>query len=274
MIKDLWDQTHYYKKYSREKEGEDVKIVQISDIHCASSPIFLADKLKTAIREIKQINPEVVVISGDLTQNGFKDEMEDVKLFIDQIDCDKIITTMGNHDALFTGYIPFEEIFGPASGVVEGDEYKIVYVNTARPDKDEGRVGREQIDLIRREFENSDKFDILVMHHHLIPVPDTGLEQAIVEDAGDVLKIISSIRLDLVLSGHRHRPWRWKLNGTQFVFAGAVSTRRLRGFFENSYNIIEIDPEEETITPKLKVVGGPLLDFDTLIKYTGIYQCY
>ena len=248
-----------------------MKLVQLSDIHCTSSPIFLGDKLKTAIKEINQMNPELVIISGDLTHNGFKDEMEDVKLFIDQIECDRVIVTMGNHDSLFTGYIPFEEIFGSATGVVEGSEYKVVYVNTARPDRDEGRVGRDQLKLIRREFEKSDKFDILVMHHHLIPVPDTGLEQAIVEDAGDVLKAILSIRLDLVLSGHRHRPWRWKLNGTEFIFAGAVSTRRLRGFFKNSYNVIEIT--DEGIKPTLKVVDGPFIDFNELTRSVGIYTC-
>jgi len=101
------------------------------------------------------------------------------------------------------------------------------------------------------------------MHHHLIPVPDTGLEAAIVEDAGDVLKTLSKLSPDLVLSGHRHRPWSWKLNDINFLFSGAVSTIRLRGFFENSYNVIRIDSGE--IKPQVKIVGGTFTDFDKLI---------
>lgn len=249
---------------------KDFRIIQMSDLHCTNAPSFLSDKLKTAIKEINSLEPDVVVIAGDLTENGYKDEIEDAKMFIDQIKCDVKIVIMGNHDAKFTGYIPFEETFGSSTGVIEGEHYKIVFLNTARPDKDEGRVGRHQIKLIVDEFLESEKMDILVMHHHLIPVPDTGLEQAIVEDAGDVLRTISAIKLDLVLSGHRHRPWRWKLNETEFLFSGAVSTRRLRGFFENSYNVIDVKDGE--ITPKLKVVGGEMINFDRIIKMEPLFR--
>ncbi len=113
---------------------------------------------------------------------------------------------MGNHDSLYTGYIIFEELFGVSSGILDNPKCRVIYVNTARPDRDEGHVGRDQIRFIEENF-SKNKFIILVMHHHLIPVPDTGLEAAIVEDAGDVLKMLSRLSPDLVLSGHRHRPW-------------------------------------------------------------------
>ena len=85
-----------------------------------------------------------------------------------------------------------------------------------------------------------------------------------------MLRTISAIKLDLVLSGHRHRPWRWKLNETEFLFSGAVSTRRLRGFFENSYNVIDVKDGE--ITPKLKVVGGEMINFDRIIKMEPLFR--
>lgn len=245
----------------------DLIIVQISDLHCGSPEMFLRDKLSLAISEINTLNPDVVIINGDLADNGLKNEFEEAQRFIDQIECPTKIVTMGNHDARHTGFLIFEELFGKPSGVFNGRDYTIFYANTARADKDEGRISRDQLELITKAFtESSDKLKILVMHHHLIPVPDTGLEQAIVEDAGDVLKIVSGLGVDLVLSGHRHRPWMWNLNGIDFVCSGAVSTRRLRGFFENSYNIIEI--KEDKIVPKLKIVGGPLLDFKQIVSST------
>jgi len=236
-------------------------IAQISDLHCSSGSTFLRDKLTQAINEINELNPDLVIIAGDLTENGFKTEFEEAKRFIDQIECPNKIITMGNHDSLYTGYILFEEFFGSASGTLETAECKVIYVNTARPDRDEGRVGRDQIKFIRENIVH-DKFNILVMHHHLIPVPDTGLEVAIVEDAGDVLKMLSRLKPVLVLSGHRHRPWMWKLNEIDFMFSGAVSTIRLRGFFENSYNIIRI--EDGVVEAHLKIVGGESIDFDQL----------
>ncbi len=237
-------------------------IVQISDLHCSNTQQFLRDKLTTAINEINQMNPDIVAISGDLTDNGFKTEFEEAKRFIDQINCKRKIVTMGNHDSRYTGYMLFEDFFGSPSGIIDTEKCRVIYVNTARPDREEGRVGRDQIKFIEKNIEKG-KVNILVMHHHLIPVPDTGLELAIVEDAGDVLKMLSKAEPDIVLSGHRHRPWSWKLNDINFLFSGAVSTIRLRGFFENSYNVVKI--ENNKFEFKLKIVGGPWLDFNKLI---------
>lgn len=236
-------------------------IVQMSDLHCTSVPIFLREKLTAAVNEINELRPDLVVVAGDLTENGFRTEFEEAKRFIDQIECRQKIVTMGNHDSRYTGFMLFEGFFGPSSGILENQAYRVVHVNTARPDRDEGRVGKNQIEFIRESLVK-DKFNILVMHHHLIPVPDTGLELAIVEDAGDVLKTLSKVSPDLVLSGHRHRPWSWRLNDINFFFSGAASTIRLRGFFENSYNVIKI--ENKHIRSKLKIVGGSFIDFDKL----------
>lgn len=238
-------------------------IVQMSDLHCSGSPQFLRDKLTTAINEINQLNPELVILAGDLTENGFKTEFQEAKRFIDQIECPRKIITMGNHDSLYTGYLLYEDFFSSPSGTLETKDYKVIYANTARPDREEGRVGRDQLQFIRENVTEG-KFNILVMHHHLIPVPDTGLELAIVEDAGDTLKMLSTHSPDLVLSGHRHRPWWWRLNDINFFFSGALSTIRLRGFFENSYNVIKV--ENGRIQPKLKIVGGRFIDFKELLK--------
>lgn len=238
-------------------------IVQISDLHCADTEQFLRDKLTTAIHEINTLNPDLVIIAGDLAENGFKTELEEAKRFIDKIQCRQKIITMGNHDARYTGYMIFEELFGASSGILDTAECRVIYVNTARPDRDAGHMGRDQIKFIENNF-TKHKLNVLVMHHHLIPVPDTGLEAAIVEDAGDVLKMLSKLNPELVLSGHRHRPWSWKLNDINFFFSGAVSTIRLRGFFENSYNVIKI--ENGKIEPQLKIVGGDFINFNKLIR--------
>ena len=62
-------------------------IVQLSDLHCTDAPQFLCDKLTTAVNEINRLSPDLVIISGDLTENGFKTEFEEAKRFIDQIEC-------------------------------------------------------------------------------------------------------------------------------------------------------------------------------------------
>ena len=49
------------------------RIAHISDLHCGS-PHFQSDLLERAIEEINELCPDVTVISGDLTADGFKGE--------------------------------------------------------------------------------------------------------------------------------------------------------------------------------------------------------
>ena len=111
---------------------------------------------------------------------------------------------------------------------------------------------------------------IVAIHHHVIPVPDTGADQITVIDAGDVLRSLIKARVNLVLCGHRHRPWRWQLEETAVVHAGSVSSEKLRGFFLNSYNVITIT--DTTFDAKLKIVNGEYIDFTEIVKRRQILE--
>ena len=54
----------------------------------------------------------------------------------------------------------------------------------------------------------------MTVHHHLVPIPGTGRERNIVLDAGHLLLTLVDLDVDLVLSGHKHVPFFWGLNGT------------------------------------------------------------
>ena len=106
-----------------------------------------------------------------------------------------------------------------------------------------------------------DKVTILAMHHHLIGIPDTGSDRLTIIDAGDVLRATLDAKVNLVLCGHKHRPWMWDFSNLLIANAGTTSSKRVRGFFENSYNIITV--ENGKIQVDLKVVDGkrtPLQD--------------
>ena len=48
------------------------------------------------------------------------------------------------------------------------------------------------------------------MHHHLIAIPDTGYTNVVgISDAGDVLRTCLANDVDIVICGHKHRPWIW-----------------------------------------------------------------
>ena len=55
------------------------------------------------INSINQLEPNLVVITGDLTENGFSVEYDGVKQFIDRIECKNKILVPGNHDSKNAG---------------------------------------------------------------------------------------------------------------------------------------------------------------------------
>ena len=216
-------------------------ICQISDIHCGSA-YFIPDLLERSILEINELDPDAVVVSGDLTDAGYRQEFEMAAEYIRRIRCERIVVIPGNHDSRNVGYIHFERLFGERYSVIEFDEAIMVGVDSSEPDLNDGRVGREHYDFIHESFAGAgDKIKIFVVHHHLIPLPGTGRERSTIQDAGDVLELLIDSEVDLVLSGHKHVPYAWRLEDMFIVNAGTASTTRLRGNTRPCYNIIEVD---------------------------------
>ena len=103
-----------------------------------------------------------------------------------------------------------------------------------------------------------------------MPVPGTGRERNQVLDAGDVISLLRQLRVDLVLSGHRHVPYVWPVAGMYIVHSGTVSTRRTRGFPHPAYNLIRV--ENDRIAVELKIPGGEQRAWAT-IRATGRRSC-
>jgi 3',5'-cyclic AMP phosphodiesterase CpdA len=206
---------------------------------------------KWANRTVKKINalqPDVLIITGDLTIDGYVHEYEQVGDFLRKFKVDNTLIVPGNHDARNEGYKIFEEIFETRYPYFENDEIVIAGVDSSVPDLDDGRVGRENYSIITDELSNRDKISFLVLHHHLIPIPSTGREKHTTTDSGDVLELITKGKVNFVLSGHKHRPWHWKLENTYFITAGTATTRRLKGKSYPSFNILDIQDNMGTLS--------------------------
>lgn len=242
-----------------------MKLVQLSDIHVGSQ--FREEVFDKVVEEVNDLGPSAVLVTGDLTNEGLLKEYERCKQKFTKFEVDKIIAISGNHDYRNTGYLLFKKFF-PFETVNVFDDVVIVTLGTARPDRDEGEVGfRQNLWLERTMKKYPKKIKIVAMHHHLIGIPDSGTDRVTVIDAGDVLRTSLSSQVDLVLCGHKHRPWIWDFGNLSIANAGTASSERMRGFFENTYNIINI--EKNKIKVDLKIVGGKRFPLkDLVINYT------
>jgi 3',5'-cyclic AMP phosphodiesterase CpdA len=217
------------------------------------------------VNEVNKLKPDVVVITGDLTNEGLIKEYQECKKLISKLQVKKIITISGNHDYRNTGYLHFKKYF-PFESINElSKDVVLVTIGTARPDRNEGEVGyRQNLWLERTMTKLKDKVKILAMHHHLISIPDTGADRLTITDAGDVLRTIVSTQVDLVLCGHKHRPWIWNFGKPLIAYAGTASSERARGLFDNTYNIVTINGKN--IQVDLKIVGGKRMPLENIVK--------
>ena len=265
-----------------------MRFVQISDLHIGG--LFKQNAFDTLVNEINdELKPDVVIVSGDLTDEGIIFQLEQAKKELDRIDCENVVVFPGNHDFRHTGYLLFKKFFPtPNSNNSNVYEYSqknnsskkviVTTVGTARPDRDEGEVGHRQnlwLDSILKKYNNicqpngnTDRkiTKIVAMHHHLIAIPDTGYTNVVgISNAGDVLRTCLENNVDLVICGHKHRPWLWDLGTMKIAYAGTASSWRYRGVFEDTYNVIDIG-EGNKIDIDLKVVGGKRIPLSEIVK--------
>ena len=222
-----------------------VTIAHISDPHLGS-PYFVPNLMNRVIVELNEMAPDAVVVSGDLTTEGYRPEYKAWLAYAERIEAPQY-TVPGNHDSRNVGYVHFEDLIGPRMWSHELDGVRMVGVDSSEPDLNEGRIGRVHYPWIAKEFQQPAALKIFVLHHHLLPIPGTGRERSTVMDAGDLLEVLIHAGVDVVLSGHKHVPYVWRLEDLYVANAGTVSSMRVRGHGKPCYNVLEFDGVEVRI---------------------------
>jgi 3',5'-cyclic-AMP phosphodiesterase len=225
-----------------------VTIAHISDPH-VGSPHFVPNMLHRVIEELNELRPDAVICSGDLTTDGYRQEYQAWLSYAERIEA-PLHTIPGNHDSRNVGYLHFEELIGTRYWSVDVKGIRIVGCDSSEPDLNEGMVGRGHYPWIRDEFAHPADLKIFVLHHHLIPIPGTGRERSTVADAGDLLEVLVHAGTNIVLSGHKHVPYVWRLEDMYLASAGTCSSLRVRGHTKPCYNVLEFERDEVTIFRK------------------------
>lgn len=141
-----------------------MRIVHVSDIHL-TSVYYKSEWGGKLISTINSLRPDVLLVTGDLTHDGYMHEYEVVKDFFEKLEVEvgNRIVLPGNHDARNEGYKVFEEIFGTRFPFYENDMVAICGIDSSEPDIDDGHVGRENYPYIREKL-SADSKDKLSWH--------------------------------------------------------------------------------------------------------------
>ena len=109
-------------------------IAQLSDMHCGS-PYFDGELLSAGVKEVIALDPDLVVVGGDLTAEGYAHEFREAQRHLDPL-FDAGLNTLvvpGNHDSKNVGYLHFADTFG-VGDTGKGD--RVVRVNFAGDARD------------------------------------------------------------------------------------------------------------------------------------------
>ncbi len=235
------------------------RIAHISDTHISDFGQFLPSAFREGVKLLRELEPKpnIIIHSGDLTDNGI---LSEYKLALDKLSefDQKVIVTAGNHDQKNYGNVLFDEFIGKLDYELVIGDFQFLIINSGQPDRDEGRLGRRRLEWISKTLSDN-KIKILVFHHHLVPVPFAGREVNVLEDAGDVIDLIIKKKVSLVLMGHRHVRNAIKVEGILLVNAGTFSCRRTRGKFGFSFNLIDITEQNEIIAKEVSIDYGKII---------------
>lgn len=234
-----------------------MKIVHISDVHFGFE--HLRDKAEKAIRQINEIEPDIVILTGDIGLWGIHHEFREAYDVLSNLRSD-LFAIPGNHDARNDGLKYFELYFGRPRKSLKTDNVVILGVNSTLPDTDDGYIGPHQREWVAKMVRKN-CINIIAMHHHVVPVPHTGRNMNVLIDAAETVEALTlHCHGGIVLAGHRHVPYSTKLLRTHIIHAGSLSSYKVL-MPDNNYNIIEVG--EESISLRLRFVDLGEVDIGT-----------
>lgn len=229
-------------------------IVHLSDIHFGKIDRATIEPLVRAVHEAR---PNLVIVSGDLTQRALHKEFRAARDFVHSLPGPQMIVP-GNHDLPI--WNPIERFARPLSRfkrfitpnlhpLYEDEEIAAVGINTARSRSTKyGHINRTQLAFVRQKLcpMPSDRIKILVTHHPFDLPEGYSNTRQLVNRAGRAMKVLAECGVDLLLAGHLHRIFardtaeRYKTHGYAALVVQAGTATSWRSSREaNSFNIIE-----------------------------------
>ena len=239
------------------------KLLQISDMHFGTEQLDVMAALLALSQENK---PDVLVVSGDITQRATAEQFSRAKAFCDSLRVAQMISLPGNHDIplfnlfsrVMSPYAAYQQAFGYA---LEPDlvtpSLCLATVNTTRWWRHKnGEVSKAQIDRVCEQLSRAtpQQLRVIVVHQpvHVLRPQD---EHDRLRGWEPAVRAWAAAGADIVMGGHIHLPYVCELSATVSglkrrlwcVQAGTAVSNRIRREAPNSVNLLEFTDDANSL---------------------------
>jgi 3',5'-cyclic AMP phosphodiesterase CpdA len=216
--------------------------------------------------------PDLVVVSGDLTERAKPAQFRAAREFVDSVRVPTLVVP-GNHDVPMYRLFFMERVLAPFHAyrtyfsadlepVYRDEEMLVIGVNSAfNWTLKGGRITRRRLHDLEELLAGAPPglVKVVVVHHPLIPPPGAGARE-VLRHARRALNLFSAAGVDLVLSGHMHQAYTGSSGESYLprgrrpvlvVHSGTTTTSRGRGGERqrNTCNWIRLDGRAIAVSP-------------------------
>lgn len=226
-----------------------MRIIHISDLHFG---MHNPEIIEPFFEDIALLKPEMIIISGDLTQRARPEQFQQLSGFLQRLPVPQLIVP-GNHDIpiynLFSRFInPFKRYTDYISPQLEvsfsNHEVNILGVNSVTPYRmKDGALSHKTLELIKNYFSaDTEQLNILFFHHNLKYF--SGMHHPL-NNAEELIQYLKECPIHLVCTGHLHYANLQIFNKNQglrcvLVHAGSAFCQRTANG-KNSFYFINTD---------------------------------
>lgn len=228
-------------------------VLQISDPHFGTEQPHV---MRALLRLAQEQQPEVILLSGDITQRARRAQFAAARDFVEQLPA-PVLAVPGNHDIplfnlfarAFSPYGNYKRAFGnELEPVYESAGLLVLSLNTSRPSRHkDGAVSRTQIERVAARLGQArpEQLRMVMQHHPVRAREQSDLTNLLIGHEEAVPRWVDA-GLDLLVGGHIHLPYVWPLHGRHGASgrsgwtaqAGTALSTRVRDSIPNSVNLI------------------------------------